>query len=175
MLGRLSGGICACACYLSRIPSVSSKKRSTLPLIATLRDVNHHKLLFLDEPTSGLDSVSATKLSGAPDALSFRRASRSCVCSCGARPLLSSRCSRWHRVPLPHPSMAPCVTPSTRCPTQGGDWSTTARRRRSKVRYDASRQEGVDRSFYPPFAAATKRARLLPLPSRRLRGVPRDP
>ena len=40
---------------------------------------------------------------------------------------------------------------------------------------DASRQEGVDRSFYPPFAAATKRARLLPLPSRRLRGVPRDP
>ena len=41
--------------------------------------------------------------------------------------------------------------------------------------YDAARQEGVDRSFYPPFAAATKRARLLPLPSRRLRGVPRDP
>jgi len=37
------------------------------------------------------------------------------------RPLLSSRCSRWHRVPRPRRAMAPRVTPSTRssrCPTQ---------------------------------------------------------
>ena len=40
------------------------------------------------------------------------------------RPLLSSRCSRWHRRIACHVHvvlMAPRVTPSTRCPTQGGE------------------------------------------------------